>query len=111
MALLLDTRDVPAEDREASILETFTRADVPRHITLTAPLALGHTRIKAWVFGTTMLFSPESPGLRVVRTPTLEPMQPIIALLIQNSGTALFVEEGQVRQLMPGELTMARPTS
>lgn len=111
MALLLDTRDVPAEDREASILETFTRSDVPRHISLTAPLTDGPTLIEAWTFGSTMLFSPTSPGLRVVRSPGLEPMEPIIALLIQNRGTALFTEDGQSRQLMPGQLTMAGPTS
>lgn len=111
LALLLDTRDVPAEDREASILETFTRSDVPRTISLTAPLTLGTTRIEAWTFGSTMLFSPTSPGLRVVRSPALEPMEPIIALLVQNRGTALFTEDGQSRQLLPGQLTMARPTS
>ena len=63
------------------------------------------------MFGTMMLFSPESPGLRVVRTPNLESMDPIIALLIQSSGASRFVEEGQVQHLKPGQLTMARPAS
>ena len=112
MALLLDTQDVEVGNREASIHETFARAEVPRNISLTAPAAADRTRIEAWMFGTMMLFSPDSPGLRVVRTPVLDPMDPIVVLLIQLQGSATFIEDGQHRRsLRPGGLMMARPTS
>lgn len=111
LALLLDTREVSEEDREPSLHETFLRSEVPRYVSLTAPLSADRTRIEAWMLGSMMVFSPESPGLRVVRSPSLEPMDPIVALLLQNRGTALFNENGEQQRLEPGSLTMARPTA
>jgi AraC-like DNA-binding protein len=98
-------------DQEASVHDAFARAEVPRQVSLTVPRAVDHTRIEGWMFGRMMLFSPDSPGLRVVRTPKLEPMDPIVALIVQTRGTAMFIENGRSRRLKPGELLMAEPTS
>jgi AraC-like DNA-binding protein len=72
---------------------------------------VSHTRIDAWMFGSMLLFSPESPGLKVTRTPSLESMDPIIALLLQNRGLAHFSQEGRRQDLTPGVPIMAGPTS
>ena len=98
-------------DQEASIHDAFARAEVPQQVALTVPGAIDHTRIEAWLFGRMMLFSPDSPGLRVVRTPKLEAMDPIVALIVQTRGTAMFIEKGRSRHLKPGELVMAEPRS
>ena len=111
MAVLLDTRDVPLVDQEASIHETFTRAEVPRQVSLTVPRAVDHTRIEAWLFGRMMLFSPDSPGLRVVRTPELDAMDPIVVLLIQSRGTAVFTETERSFHIKPGDVALIEPTS
>ena len=108
--MLLDTRDIPPVDQEASVHDAFARAEVPRQVSLTVPGAIDHTRIEGWLFGRMMLFSPDSPGLRVVRTPKLEAMDPIVALIVQTRGTAMFIENGRSRHLKPGELVMAEPT-
>jgi AraC-like DNA-binding protein len=57
------------------------------------------------------LFSPDSPGLKVTRTPTLEAMEPIIALIVQIRGIAQFTQEGRRQDLLPGVPIMAGPTS
>jgi AraC-like DNA-binding protein len=110
MAVLIDTRNVAAEDREESLHEAFARAAVPRQISLSAE-AVGSTRIDGWMFGSTKLFCPESPGLKVLRTPTLGRLEPIIALCLQGRGTGRFRQEGQQWILMPGQVIMAGPTS
>jgi hypothetical protein len=80
-------------------------------VSLTVPSAMDHTRIEGWLFGKMMLFSPDSPGLRVVRTPKVEAMDPIVALIVQTRGTAMFIENGRGFRLKPGEILMAGPTS
>jgi AraC-like DNA-binding protein len=111
LALLLDTRTLHTEDRDEILHETFAHADVPRQVCLTGLGKVSHTRLDAWMFGDMMLFSPESPGLKVTRTPSLEAMEPIIALLVQIRGLAQFTQEGQRQHLLPGVPIMAGPTS
>jgi hypothetical protein len=110
MAVLIDTRNVAAEDREESLHEAFSQAAVPRHISLSAE-AVGSTRIDGWMFGSTKLFCPASPGLEVIRTPTQGRLEPIIALCLQDRGTGRFRQDGQQWNLMPGQVIMAGPTS
>jgi AraC-like DNA-binding protein len=110
VALLIDTRNVVPEDREESLHEAFAQAAVPRHISLSVE-AVGSTRVDGWMFGTTKLFCPESPGLNVIRTPARGHLDPIIALCLQGRGTGRFRQEGQQSTLMPGQVIMAGPTS
>jgi AraC-like DNA-binding protein len=110
MAVLIDTRNVAVEDREESLHEAFAQAAVPRQIALSAE-AVGSTRIDGWMFGSTKLFCPDSPGLEVIRTPPSGRLDPIIALCLQDRGTGRFRQEGQQWNLMPGEVIMAGPTS
>jgi AraC-like DNA-binding protein len=111
LALLLDTRSLHTEDRDEILHETFAHADVPRRVCLTGLGKVSHTRLDAWMFGSVMLFSPDSPGLKVTRTPTLEAMEPIIALIVQIRGLAQFTQEGQRQDLLPGVPIMAGPIS
>jgi AraC-like DNA-binding protein len=110
MALLIDTRNVASDDREESLHEAFAQAAVPRHVSLSTE-AVGSTRIDGWMFGSTKLFCPESPGLKVIRTPRLGRLEPIIALCLQDRGTGRFRQEGEQWTLMPGQVIMAGPTS
>ena len=110
MPLLIDTRNVVPEEREDSLHDAFVQAEVPRQVSLTAE-AVESTRIDAWMIGDAKVFSPASPGLRVIRTPTLGPLDPIVALCLQDHGIGRFRQEGQQWDLMPGEILMAGPTS
>jgi AraC-like DNA-binding protein len=111
LALLLDTRTLHMEDRDEILHETFAHADVPRRVSLTGLGRVSHTRLDAWMFGSMMLFSPESPGLKVTRTPSLEAMEPIIALIVQIRGIAQFTQDERRLDLVPGVPIMAGPVS
>ena len=67
MALLLDTRDVDPGARRDAVHDADVQADVPRQVNLTSQAAVESTRIEGWMFGSARLFSPESPGMRVIR--------------------------------------------
>jgi len=99
------------EDRDEIIHEAHVKVGVPRLVCLTGLGRVSHTRIDAWKFGDMLLFSPDSPGLKVTRTPTLEAMEPIIALIVQTRGIAQFTEEERRQDLLPGVPIMAGPTS
>jgi AraC-like DNA-binding protein len=63
------------------------------------------------MFGSTKLFSPDSPGMTVLRTGSSGRLDPMIALCVQIHGTGLSVEDGFQHQLLPGDLVMVGPTS
>ena len=111
MALLLDTRDVDPEARRDAVHDTYVRAGVPRQVDLTTQEAVDATRIEGWMFGSTKLFCPESPGIRVIRESPSGQLDPMIALCIQNRGTGRSTEEDRREVLLPGDLLMVGPTA
>jgi AraC-like DNA-binding protein len=111
MALLLDTRDVHPEARRDAVHDAYVSADVPRQVDLLTEEAVGSTRIEGWMFGSTKLFSPESPGIRVIRDSPTGQLDPMIALCIQNYGTGQSTEEDRQEVLFPGDLLMVGPTA
>jgi AraC-like DNA-binding protein len=111
MALLLDTRDVQPKARRDAVHDAYALAGVPRQVDLTSPSAADATRVEGWVFGSTILFSPDSPGLRVIRDSPSGQLEPMIALCIQYRGTGESVEADRQQVLLPGELLMVGPTA
>jgi len=91
--------------------DAFLRADVPAQVALMSPAAVDATRIEAWLFGSTKLFCPESPGLDVMSTVPSKQLDPTIALCVQTQGTGLSVQDGHERRLVRGDLLMIGPTS
>ncbi len=111
MALLLDTRDVRPEARRDAVRDADALADVPRQVDLTSEAAAESTRIEGWMFGSTRLFSPDSPGLRVIRDSPTGRLEPMIALCVQYRGTGQSMESDRQQLLLPGELLMVGPTA
>jgi len=110
MALLLDTRDVDPEARRDAVHNAFVQADVPREVDLTTQEAVDSTRIEGWMFGSRKVFSPESPGMSVIRDSPSR-LDPLIALCIQSYGTGQSTEEVRQQLLKPGDLLMVDPTA
>jgi AraC-like DNA-binding protein len=111
VALLLDTRDVRPEARRDAVRDAYALADVPRQVDLTSEAAAESTRIEGWMFGSTKLFSPDSPGLRVIRDSQAGRLEPMIALCVQYRGTGQSTESDRQQLLLPGELLMVGPTA
>jgi AraC-like DNA-binding protein len=111
VALLLDTRDVQPEARRDAVRDAYALADVPRQVDLTSESAAESTRIEGWMFGSTRLFSPDSPGIRVIRDGPTGALEPMIALCVQYRGTGQSIESDRRQVLLPGELVMVGPTA
>jgi AraC-like DNA-binding protein len=111
MALLLDTRDVQPEARHDAVHDAYALAGVPRQVDLTSPSAAEATRVEGWMFGSAVLFSPSSPGLRVIRDSPSGQLEPLIAVCVQLHGTAHSTEADRQQVLLPGELLMVGPTA
>jgi AraC-like DNA-binding protein len=111
VALLLDTGDVQPEARRDAVHDAYALAGVPRQVELTTPWAANATRVEGWSFGSVVLFSPSTPGLRVIRESPSGQLEPMIALCVQRHGTAQSTEAGRQQLLLPGELLMVGPTA
>lgn len=111
MALLLDTRNVQPAARHDAVRDAYALAGVPRRVDLTSPTAADATRVEGWMFGSALLFSPSSPGLRVIRDSPSGQLEPMIALCVQLHGRARSIEADRQQVLRPGELLMVGPTA
>jgi AraC-like DNA-binding protein len=111
VALLLDTREIAPEARRDSVHDAYLRAGVPRQVDLLSQEAVDSTRIEGWMFGSMMLFTPETPGMNVIRDSPSGRLEPMIALCVQNHGTAQSTEADRQQLLMPGDLVMVGPTA
>jgi AraC-like DNA-binding protein len=110
MVVFLDTRDIAPDHRRDAIHDAYVLADVPRQVSLLSQKAVDATRIEGWMFGTTKLFCPESPGMDVVRSGPTRRLDPMIALCLQTHGAGRSIEEDRRIALMPGDLVMVSPT-
>jgi AraC-like DNA-binding protein len=111
VALLLDTRDIDPKARRDAVHDAYVHAGVPRQVDLLSQQAVDSTRIEAWTFGSVKMFSPDSPGLRVIRDSASGQLDPIIAFCIQMHGSAHSIETSRHLHLMPGDLVMVGPTA
>jgi AraC-like DNA-binding protein len=111
MVVLLNTQEIAPDERRDAIRDAFVLADVPRHVSLLSQEAVDTTRIEGWVFGSMKLFSPQSPGMDVVRGGPTRRLDPMIAFCVQTHGTGRSIEDGRRVALVPGDLVMVSPTS
>ncbi|MFW3172472.1 helix-turn-helix domain-containing protein [Geodermatophilus sp. CPCC 206100] len=107
--LLLDTADLPPEHRVDAFRAAFGQASVPCRIEHLGPAAAVHTRMHLWEFGGATLFTTDSSGFRLVRTPRHVRMEspPVVALAVQSSGTGRFGQFGAERLVPTGDLMVS----
>jgi AraC-like DNA-binding protein len=107
--LLLDTADLPPEHRVDAFRAAFDQASVPCRIEHLGPASDVHTRMHLWEFGRTTLFTTDSSGFRLVRTPRHVRMEgpPVVALAVQSSGTGRFGQFGEERLVPAGDLMVS----
>jgi AraC-like DNA-binding protein len=108
---LLDTRDVDPEARRDAVHDAYVQAGVPRQVDLLTQQAVDGTRLEAWKFGALKMFSPDSPGMRVIRESASGRLEPMIALCVQMRGRAHSTENDRHQHLMPRDLVMVGPTA
>ncbi|MGY1636302.1 helix-turn-helix domain-containing protein [Geodermatophilus sp. SYSU D00742] len=106
--LLLDTAALPPEHRVEAFRVAFGQASVPCSIEHLGPPAQVRTRMHLWRYGRADLFSTDSSGFRLVRTPrhVRQEDPPVVALAVQWGGVGRFTQFGADQAVGTGELML-----
>ncbi|MFF0372099.1 helix-turn-helix domain-containing protein [Micromonospora sp. NPDC005087] len=113
MAIHLDTRDLPPEDRAAAVREAVLHATVPSGVQLEETDGF-HARLGYWQLGTTSrVYAHEGSGLRLTRGPAqLRTAAPeLVALAIQTAGRGHYRQDDAIRTVDVGELMLVDLTA
>jgi hypothetical protein len=107
--LLLDTSDLPAEDRVEAFRAAFDHASVPCRIEHLGPDGTVRARMHLWAFGRATLFTSDSSGFRLVRTPrhVHRESPQAVALAVQSRGVGQFSQLGADHLVHSGEQDVA----
>jgi AraC-like DNA-binding protein len=90
--LLLDTAAVARDERVDAFRAAMGEASVPCRIDHEDPVGGVRARMHLWQFGPANLFTADSTGFRLLRTPRHVRMEgaPVVALALQTRGTGRF---------------------
>jgi AraC-like DNA-binding protein len=103
---LLDTAAVAPEDRVEAFRSAFDQASVPCRIEHLGPDQQVYSRMHLWHFGAANLFTSDSSGFRLVRTPRHLRMEsrPVVALALQSDGVGRLAQFGAESLVPSGQL-------
>ncbi len=90
--LLVDTHDMTPEQRVEAFGAAMGQASVPCRIEHLVPAPDISARMNLWQLGTANLFTADSSGFRLVRTPRHVRMEspPMVALAVQARGQGRY---------------------
>jgi AraC-like DNA-binding protein len=91
---LLDTTAVPREERVDAFRAAMGEASVPCRIDHEDPVGGVRARMHLWHFGPANLFTADSTGFRLLRTPRHVRMEgtPVVVLAVQARGSGRFTQ-------------------
>ena len=94
--LLLDTAEVPRDQRVDAFRAAMGEASVPCRIDHEDPAGGVRARMHLWQFGPANLFTADSTGFRLLRTARHVRMEgtPVVALALQTTGAGRFSQFG-----------------
>jgi AraC-like DNA-binding protein len=111
--LLLDTADLPVEDRVEAFPAALEQASVPCRIEHLGPDGAVRARVHLWAFGPATLFTSDSSGFRPVRTPrhVHRESPTVVALAVQARRIGQFSQFGADQLVHSGEPTVSDLTA
>jgi AraC-like DNA-binding protein len=109
--LLMDTADLPVEDRVEAFRAALEQASV--RIEHLGPDGAVRARVHVWAFGRALVFTSESSGFRLVRAPrhVHRENRPVVALAVQARRIGRFSQFGADQPVRSAELTVSDPTA
>ncbi|MFC5264224.1 helix-turn-helix domain-containing protein [Kribbella qitaiheensis] len=113
MAVILDTTDLPPQDRAEAFYAAMMSASVPSRVEHEDRHGDVHARMDFWQLGAPDLFRNEGSGIRLVRTTkhVRQGAPERLALAVQVIGTGAFSQDKHVQQVHTGELMLVDLTS
>ncbi|MEV5355358.1 helix-turn-helix domain-containing protein [Streptomyces sp. NPDC052693] len=106
--LLLDTEEVPADERVEAFRAALLSASVPSLVGMEEDGERVFARMECWRFGDLVLFASRSSGWSVSRSPRFLRLEgpPMVSLSLQAHGTGRFGQSGRRDLVAPGELML-----
>ncbi|TFV92820.1 helix-turn-helix domain-containing protein [Blastococcus sp. CT_GayMR20] len=106
--LLLDTAGLPVDERVDAFRAAMGQASVPCRIEHFAPADRIQARMNLWMCGRGNLFTADSSGFRLVRTPKHVRMEApaVVAIAVQPHGQGRFTQFGRDQLVGAGDLML-----
>jgi len=106
MGFVLDTADLPADERVDAIHTAMMHASAPCHVLHEDPDGDVHARMEVWDLGNATIFTQRSSGIRLLRTAkqARQGAMPVIALSVQRRADGRIEQRNRQRVVAPGEL-------
>lgn len=106
MAYVLDTVDLPPEDRVEAVRAAMMHASAPCHVIHEDPAGSVHARMEVWDLGEANIFTHRSSGIRLLRTDRLarQDAMPVVALSVQLRAEGRIERSGRQAVVPAGEL-------
>ncbi|MGW6212370.1 helix-turn-helix domain-containing protein [Streptomyces sp. NPDC055109] len=112
--LLVDTRQVPAQDRVEAVNAALTAGCVASRIVHKDPAGEVHASMHLWTIGPCKLVTAQATGLRQTRTPRHlrgDDQPDMLALAMHGPGVAQYDKGGHQQVLQSGDLMINDLTS
>ncbi|WP_249999249.1 helix-turn-helix domain-containing protein [Actinoplanes sp. M2I2] len=106
MGYVLDTAELPVQDRVEAVRTAMLHASAPCHVLHEDPDGDVHARLEVWELGNATIFTHRSSGIRLLRTAkqARQDGMPVVALAVQRRGSGRIDQGGRQRVVPPGEL-------
>jgi AraC-like DNA-binding protein len=111
--LLLDTTDVPADERVDAFRGAMGQASVPCRIEHLEPADRLQARMHLWLYGGANLFTADVSGFRLTRTPKHVRMEApaVVAIAVQPHGLGRFSQFGRDQLVSADDLMLSDLTA
>ena len=106
MAFVLDTAELPADERVDAVQTAMRYASAPCQVIHEDPGGEIHARMEVWDLGPANIFTQRSSGIRLLRTPRMarQDAMPVIAVSVQQRGHGRLEQLDRRQVTPPGRL-------
>jgi AraC-like DNA-binding protein len=113
MTVVLDTRDLPVEDRREALYEAFTSSTVSQNVTFGGEDAPLLAKIEAWTLGPARVLQVNAPDLGLERTErqARSDMPELLAVAIVRRGLGRFRFGAASFEAPPGQINLIDMTA
>ncbi|NUU21535.1 MAG: helix-turn-helix domain-containing protein [Streptomycetaceae bacterium] len=109
MAVLIDTAELPADERVDAVYAAMVEAVAPCYVIHEDPEHGIHTRMEEWQIGDARVLSTDSSGFRLLRTAkqSRQDTTPVIALSVQTRAPGRYLQFSTEQRVSQGGLMIA----
>ena len=113
MAVVLDTDDLPAEDRAEAVVSAMHDSSITSYISSEGQDGIAQARMDVWAFGTASVLRSALSGIQLARTAKQVRTcpSPNLVISVQEIGAARWQQHGEQRVIAPRQLLVTDENS